>query len=493
MNKISVKLFQKSFHALLGFMLVSAIASFLVPNTASAANETGVYKDGIYCYNITSEENKEVQLIGIESTETTEELFIPGTVKINATEYTVISVNMEWNQTYATFYNSIKKINIADTFTGSLLNLNLAFPNFRTMEFYGKTVPNNATVNISDPNITEFLFIVPEGMEEAYSKVISFSLYYSANSDLYEEGIKLTPAIVTSATQKVEYGCFSKDGYIYQVTQSAMKNTGEIQLVGLTTMPINSYISLPKEVTNNGYTYKLTKLCRFSLIGCGATTIIIPDTVTEMESWIFDKKVELLFLSKNCKVIPRGLITDENNESNLRFLYVPEGVTTISEAAFNSISVNKASTILPTTIKSVGKKSLYSFKLVTFLNKKPIKNIAAAVKNGTTVKVKKSSISSYQSVLNKKVTVTAANNITKATKLTVNASSITLSTLAPITLTGALSKSSNENVYWFSTATDIFKISSKGVIHPTKAGTAYAIAYTRTSGLHQVIEIVVTK
>jgi hypothetical protein len=212
-----------------------------------------------------------------------------------------------------------------------------------------------------------------------------------------------------------------------------------------------------------------------------------------MESWIFDKKVELLFLSKNCKVIPRGLITDENNESNLRFLYVPEGVTTISEAAFNSISVNKASVILPTTIKSAGKKSLYSFKLVTFLNKKPIKNIAAAVKNGTTVKVKKSSISSFKSVLNKKVTVTAANNITKATKLTVNASSITLSTLAPITLTGALSKSSNENVYWFSTATDIFKISSKGVIRPTKAGTAYAIAYTRTSGLHQVIEIVVTK
>jgi len=87
-------------------------------------------------------------------------------------------------------------------------------------------------------------------------------------------------------------------------------------------MPYFQYI-VSEEVTNNGYTYKPTKLYRFSLIGCGATTIIIPDTVIEMESWIFDKKVELLFLSRNCKVIPRGLISDENNESNLRFLYVP--------------------------------------------------------------------------------------------------------------------------------------------------------------------------
>jgi hypothetical protein len=490
------KLFQMSFHALFGFLLIFIMSFFLVPNTVSAANETAIYKDGIYCYNITNEANKEVQLIGIESTDKTEELFLPGTVKINDIEYTVISVNIQsiyyQNQTYATFYNSIKKLNIADTFVGTLLNSNYAFPNLETVEFYGKTVPKNVTVEISDLNKTEFLFIVPEGMEKAYANVISFSLYYSANSDLYEEEIKLTPTIVSSATQEVEYGCFSINGFIYQMTKSAKDGIGEVQLVGISHMPISSYVALPEEITNNGYTYKLTKLCRFSLIGCGAKAIIVPDTVTEMESGVFDKKIELLFLSKNCKVIPRYLIIDENGQSNIRFIYVPEGVTTISDDAFNGSPTNKSSIILPTTIKSIGKESLYTFRLVTFLNQKPINNITAALKSGTTVKVKKSSISSYKSVLNSKVTVIAAMDIVKATKLSVNSSSVALSTIATKTLTGTLSKDSTETIYWFSTDTDLFDISSKGVINPKKAGTAYAIAYTRTSGLHKAVKIATT-
>jgi hypothetical protein len=211
-----------------------------------------------------------------------------------------------------------------------------------------------------------------------------------------------------------------------------------------------------------------------------------------MDPAVFDNKVELLFLSKNCKVLPRNLIINENSDSHLRFVYVPEGVTTIADNGFNNIPYNTASIILPSTIKSLGKKSLYNFKLVTFLNKKPIQNISSAIKNGTTVKVNKSAISSYRSVLNSKVKVQAAKNVVKATKLTVKNTSYKINTMNTQKLTGSLTKGSNETVFWLSSDTNILEVSDKGVVNPKKAGTAYVIAYTRTSGLYKAIKVTVT-
>jgi hypothetical protein len=329
-------------------------------------------------------------------------------------------------------------------------------------------------------------------VEEAYKNVIHEAINYYNGSDLYEQDIVLIPTITASASENIEYGCFSEDGLIYQVISSAENGAGKVQLIGITCLQKSSYLSLPDQVTKNGYTYKLTKLCKFSLVQYRAKAVVVPDTVTEMESAVFDKYVELLFLSKNCKVIPPYLITDENDETRLRFVSVPEGVTAISENAFFGFPVNTASIILPATLKTLGKKALYAFKLVTFPNAKPIKNIAAAINKGATVKVKSSSIASYQAVLGSKVTVTASKDIIKAKKLSVNSTSIKFSTLASRTLTGTLTKGSNETIYWLSSDPDIFEISSKGVVSPKKAGTAYAIAYTRTSGLHKAVKITVT-
>ena len=479
-------------------ILLIAISAFFIftPAKTALAQEDTIYKDGMFCYTITSEENKEVRLVGIESTDKMKELVIPGKAIINGTQYTVSSMGISDkyydNEIYTAFFNSVVKIKLDDTFTGKIYNPIYAFNNLTTMEFTGKTVPESITVTSSNrwTNL-DILFIVPDGMEEAYKNVIHESMYYYNGSDLYEHNIELNPTIVTSSADEIEYGCFSDRGLIYQVISSAKNEIGEVQLLGITCLQKYSYLSLPKQVTNNGYTYSLTKLCQDSLVLCGANVIVVPDTVTEMDSYVFDEQIELLFLSKNCKVIPTGMITGEGGDTNLRFVSVPEGVTTFAENAFSANANNTASIILPSTIQTLGKKALYSFKLVTFLNKKPISNIATAFKTGTTVKVKKSSISSYKSVLNSKVNVIAAKNITKATKLSVNASSVTLSTLATKTLTGTLSKGSNENIYWSSTDTDIFEISSKGVINPKKSGTAYAIAYTRTSGLHQAVKITV--
>ena len=328
-------------------------------------------------------------------------------------------------------------------------------------------------------------------MEAAYSKVIHEYMNYGVWSDLHEKTIDLTPTIAAAETSDIEYGCFSMDGLIYQVISSAKGKTGAVQLIGVTGMLDYSYLALPEKVTNNGYTYKLTKLCSFGLIACGATAVKVPDSVTEMESGVFDYKVELLYLSKNCRIVPSFLTTDENHASNLRFVSIPEGVTTISTRAFYGSSENENSIILPTTIKTLGEGSLKGFDLVTFLNKKPIGNISSAIKSGATVKVNKASVSTYKASLGSKAKVIEAKNVVKAAKLSVSKNSLQLDTYKTYKLTGTLTKGSNETVFWFSSDPGIFELSSNGTINPKQAGTAYAIAYTRTSGLLKAVKVTV--
>jgi hypothetical protein len=67
-----------------------------------------------------------------------------------------------------------------------------------------------------------------------------------------------------------------------------------------------------------------------------------------------------------------------------------------------------------------------------------------------------------------------------------------LNTKRTFTIKGSLTKGSNETVFWLSTDTGIFVVSEKGVIKPKKAGVAYVIGYTRTSGLYKAIKITIT-
>lgn len=487
------------FRYIKGILFITIFAFIILPPVkAGAAENTHTYKDGICCYEILNEEKKEAVLMGFESTQALQELIIPGSVIIDGTEYKVVNMDVQWpyyeeNSEYDTFYKSVTKIIFAENYTGSLSIWQSIFKNLNTIEFKGKTAPEEIIINqFSRSYCSDLLFIVPENTETVYSKAIHEYMDYSVWSDLYEHTIELTPTIAVAGAKDIEYGCFSKDGLIYQVTSSAKVKTGSVQLIGVTDRLDYSYLALPEEVTNNGYIYRLTKLCKFGLIACGATAVKVPDTVIEMESGVFDYKVELLYLSKNCKVIPSFLTTDENNISNLRFVYVPEGVTTISAWAFYGSSDNVNSVILPSTIESLGDKALYGFDLVTFLNKKPIKNIAQAIKSSTTVNINKTSVTSYKSVLGSKFKVVEAKNAVKSSKLTVSKTSLKLDTYKTYQIIGTLTKGSNETVYWLSSNPDIFELSSDGTINPKLAGTAYAIAYTRTSGLFQAVKITVT-
>lgn len=468
-----------------------------LPHTAYAAEKQTVYKENNYHYIITNEDKKEVTLIGYDATEVRKELQIPGTVHLNNQEYSVAHIDIRWdyyeNSAYKNFYDSVNKLTFAETFHGTVDDPLYAFTKVRTIEFKGTEAPAKVNISLSNRSLNpDVVFIVPKGSETAYRKVIQETISYYNGSDLYEMEIPMTPTMINHETDQIENGTFAKNGLLYQVTSSAKKGLGKVQLIGITNERKHSYLNLPKEIKNNGYTYQLAKLCKFSLVRIGATVIIIPDSVTQMEASVFDRQVELLFLSKNCKVIPSYMITDENGESNLRFVYVPEGVTTISEKAFSNIRQNDSSIILPTTIKSLGKQSLYSFKYVTFLNNKPIAKISSAIKTGSTVKVNATVKSAYQKALGTKISLISAKNVVKSTKLTLNRSSLTLNTGKSYLLKGTLSKSSNETVFWLSSDTKIFGVSSKGMVTAKKSGTAYAIAYTRTSGLIKAVKVTVT-
>lgn len=491
--------FHKNKHGLLGLLLVISLFTVILiipPRTAHAAEKPQVYEDDIYRFIISDETKKEVTLIGIEATDARKELLLPGTVSIKQQPYTVRLVDIQWeyyeDSSYRTFYDSVEKLTIADAFQGTLDHPETAFNSISTIEFLGTTVPQKVNVyTYNRSRYPDIVFIVPVGTEAAYRNAINESLSYYNGSDLYEMEIPMNPTIITKGTTTVEHGVFSKDGLLYQVTSSDLTGKGKVQLIGITNEKKYSYLNLPKELKNNGYTYQLTKLCQFSLVRIGATVIIVPDTVTKIDSAVFDEQVELLFLSKNCKVIPSNMITDEDNESNLRYVYVPEGVTTISNQAFHNFMKNNNSIILPTSVKSLGKQSLYGFQNVTFLNKKPITKLSAAIKKGTTVKVNSSVKKTYQKALGSKISVVSAKNVVKSKKLTLNRTGLTLNIKQTSTIKGTLTKGSNETVFWLSSDTGILEVSSKGVIKPKKAGVAYVIGYTRTSGLYKALKITV--
>ncbi len=493
------KLNIKKLNIVLFFIFVTLLS--LPLKSYAKSNET--YKDGIYVYQILNKEDKTVSLIGIEVKDADDtELRIPGTVNINDEWYKVENVDIHYdyylNDEYSSLYKCIEKINVSEDFRGSIQNLLFAFPNIKTIEFYGRVTPKEVILSVfNNKDTSDISFQVPSGLESAYQDIIQYNMDYYFGSDLYERSIPLTPTIVSSSNEcDIEYGFFQKKGVLYKVIDSAKDKTGKVSIIGLSYAfrdNDNSYLSLPEKVEYNGYSYKVTHIAKFGLVGARSKIIKLPHSITSMDSHILDVNVELLFLSKNCKIIPNNLFVDENNESSLRFISVPEGVTTIKANAFNQIPRNTSSIILPTTIKTLENKSLYQFKLVTFLNKKPINNIKAAIKNATTVKVAKTAIKSYQSVLSSKVTVVESKNITKASKISLNKSNLSLKINSSFTLKGSITKGSNETIYFLSSNPEVVTVNSKGVMKGKSQGTAYVVAYTRTSGLITTAKITITR
>lgn len=456
--------------------------------TVKSVDDSIEYQNGIYHYEIIDEAKKEVRLVKIDLPENTDTIEIPGEVYIHDSEYKIAEYDLIDQEKSS----SVRKIIVLDSFTGELVHSSYDFPNVDTIEFLGRKLPKRVYLGVRNGiGSLDILILVPKGLESAYKSIISSSLGYENGGDLTEKSVTLNPTVVSKVTEDIEYGIFDKNGIIYQVTKSGKDKTGEVTWIGFQGKNKDTYLSLPETVTNNGYTYKLTAIDSFGLINSKAKIIVIPDTVTKMGGGIFEPGAQLIFFSKNCKELPRGLFY-YGTYSYVEFMYVPEGVTTISRDAFN-FGMKSGSIILPSTIKKLERGSLSDFKLVTFLNKKPISNIKSALGEETTVKVNKSAASAYKKVIGSKATVVNAKDIVKATKITLNKSKLSLAENETTAITAKLTEGSNENVYWMSSDEDIVKVSSKGAVTAKKEGTAYIVAYTRTSGLHKAIKVTVTK
>lgn len=461
--------------------------------TANAETVQKEYKIGSYYYQITDETGKEAVLTGIELTKDTSVIEIPGKAVINGNSYRVARVEFGRNQINPGEYEkNVKKIIVSKDFTGSFDHVAYVFSNLDTIEFLGKTVPERIEIEVwNGRKVLDILIIVPEGLESQYRGVTTSFLNYYNGSDLTEKTIPLVPSVTSKAAGEIERMVFYKNDMIYLVTKSGKDSTGEVSLAGLAKKHTDTYLSLPAVIYNNGYSYHLTEMQNFALVNSKAKIIAIPDTVTRMGSAIFDSEANLIFFSKNCKVLP-GYLFFEGTYNNMEFVSIPEGVTEISKNAFN-FGKKSGSIILPTTLKSLGKYSLMDFKLVTFLKKKPIAGIAPAISAKTTVKVHQSVIADYKKLLGSKAAVTNSRNIIKAAKLTINKSSLKLAVNKTQTLSAKLTSGSNENIYWMSSDNSILEVSGKGTIKAKKSGTAYVVAYTRTSGLHVAVKVTVTK
>lgn len=235
----------------------------------------------------------------------------------------------------------------------------------------------------------------------------------------------------------------------------------------------------------------------------------MPDTVKVIGSNLFDHKVTHVFLSKNIKTIPGSLFTSENGDYPLKFFYIPEGVTKICSNAFaKGVFDNITEMIIPGSVKTIEADALASLKTIVFMGGTPTKDLYKALGSGSkayiysntyakskVIKTSGGSKAAYQKALKNyigKMTFTTKKDITKATEMTLNTNTVTLSKGRTYRIKAILSgKGTNETVQWVSADTAVANISSKGTITGVSKGTTYVMAYTLTTGLHQTVKVTV--
>ncbi|MBO5198649.1 MAG: hypothetical protein J6B85_09060 [Lachnospiraceae bacterium] len=398
-----------------------------------------------------------------EQNQQTTVLRVPEQVTADGTTYPVTGISISWRsydtQERKAFCDGIREIMIPKSVIGDVENLTTAFQNLEYIEFLGAVPPAQTEIEPGP------VVIVPEGSEDAYRNAIQ-CVYYYGPSDLAEKDVVLTPDVAASREDKIEKNFFVQDGLLYQVTEKAGESAdtvGCVSLIGISEKQ-ESYLQLAGELEYEGYRYRLTKLTKFSLYHCGARIIVLPDTITEMESAVFGGRVEMLFLSAGCPVIPRNLASDEADLS-LRYVYVPDGVTTISDNAFWGYGEEKRSIRLPDTIQYIGTRAINGFEVIRDKAEEEAESGASETGSG---------IGGDDE---------ASENKGSSRALLLSAGEVKVGMLEEKHLTASVAEGkAAEEIRWVSTDTDIFEISDDGFINPKKAGTAYAFAYTEGSG-----------
>lgn len=430
-----------------GFLTAAAAAVLpilvIAAAVPAAAKESEVIEDGVFRFTA-DKETGALTLIGCEFEEGQEELAVPGQVVSDGRSLAVTDIKISW-QYYdeaqeQEWYRAVRDIVIPASVTGEVTGLTEAFTELEYVEFKGSRPPEAVR---TEPGP---VFIVPDGKEEGYRQVIESEFYYSRYSDLTEKNIRVEPDIAVSREEKTERGFFDEDGLYLQVTKKAGDGTGHVSLIGLKEEK-ETFYELPGIVEHDGYRYEITELTVFSLVGSGAKIIVLPDTVTKMGSAVFDQELEVLFLSKNCPVIPAKMIMSEPDWCSLKYVHIPDGVETISDRAFDFTNQSVGTVRIPKDV-SVGAEALGCFDEVIYGEKDE-----------------------------------------DGAKLEPAETEVKVGMLDETKLAASLSGNSKEDVVWASSDTELFEITDGGIVNPKKAGTAYAFAYTENSGLYGAVKV----
>lgn len=343
-----------------------------------------------------------------------------------------------------------------------------AFPNLSKVKFLGNTAPEKIQIEqyVSDKNA---YYEVPAGKKKSYQAVTKKITLHRWKSWLPSDEANsyksqnIAPDVIESGEKNPERTIFSTSKGVYWVKKSGKSGKGKVALLELKKAKriykAGKVIenTLDTKIKNGNYTYTLTELesgsVKWTNVDNSTIIVTIPDTITKLQESCLDPKVPYLFLPRNCKVIGDDLFQDQSDiEWNAYVCYAP-GVKNLKMVFFNKVIYSNRS------------KSLK----VNGINKKI--RVKKAVK-GASIKAPK------------KITVKAGG-----TK----------------TIHASFGKKTNEtlcyemvdtNRYYNLSASNLAKkvtVSQSGKITAKKAGTYYCMVYSRESGKHKIVKVVVNK
>ena len=153
---------------------------------------------------------------------------------------------------------------------------------------------------------------------------------------------------------------FEVDGIYYSITSSADSTvavTYRGNNYGSYSNEYSGVITIPKTVTYDGKTYKVTSIAQYTFYKCDITSVTLHEGIIEIGDGAFCKCSSLTY-----NMIPEGVTSIGDSFfsgcSSLTFIDIPKGVTEIGGNAFSECR-SLTSITIPHKVKAIGGNAFY--------------------------------------------------------------------------------------------------------------------------------------
>lgn len=347
-----------------------------------------------------------------------------------------------------------------------------AFPNLTTVKFLGDMPPKQIQIEqyVTQNNLC---YEVPIGTRESYKEVadkITLHLIKGYNENWVYKNISLMPDIIEEGESNPEYGIFTTDTGVYLVKESAKNGKGKVALLHLDNIKItNDEIgiegTLESEVRNGNYKYELTELETGSiqletLLKDSVVILTLPDTITKLKEACLDLRIPYLYLPKNC--------TTKGNIFQLRYDSYESGMSQFCYAA--------------------GVKNFYSGCYSVVISPEEMKKELRHATNATFVeKVDKGA----EIQAPKTITVKEGEKSEQINATFIGDTKETLGYM--MVVTDKMYEDGWCGSFGLKKLQKKVNVLEDGTIIAKKAGTYYCMVYSKESGNHKIVKIIVEK